>query len=655
MPTIAKVWIEEDCITCDACEDILPEVFSVTDDSSFILAEVREDGNFDRNTVHSPIKSEFRDEYSPLIEEAAEACPVDIIKFEFADGGGEEVAEEASAAELEVTPAEVAPTAVAASGDGILDSLLAGERDLLILFGSQTGNATDLAEKSAKRAADFGLNARVVDMDDFDPSNLAVKRLMIITSTWGEGEMPDNAEGLWQATNSANPALSGTSFSVCAIGDSSYDEFCKAGTDWNEKLIALGANELHPIELCDVDYITPWKNWLEPALARIACIDESGTFQEELVEAMIDYAAGDAEEVEVGDFSAPTIEEAELSLTMTVFRYDPVKAQKGWDTFACVIPGHASVQDALQAVQRNVDGSLSFRTSSVCSEGEVNALSVNGRIVLPDRVRVSEMAGESASLRIEPLPGFEVIKDLVVSYKAFENARESHPSWMDSDPREGEYVENGSAMGVMLPKEALALHQVNDVPSIRMISGMSETVHYDATYIGPGVCLQRWSRSLDPRLSAKARTLLLDSLQGPGGIWSETDIASISRHGQTGNHAAETLDDLRSTLLSRHRFAGRQGKLVKWYSRSVKLSGKVNETTLYRNAYGPIGLASNIINGVSARMALGFTRTGGPMFRSLQALIFPPAGIGKIPNMINTKVHDHHEVVALFNEFDRRF
>ena len=59
MPVISKVWIEDDCITCDACSDILPEVFDVTDDSSFIIAAVREDGNFDRNLAHSPIKSEY--------------------------------------------------------------------------------------------------------------------------------------------------------------------------------------------------------------------------------------------------------------------------------------------------------------------------------------------------------------------------------------------------------------------------------------------------------------------------------------------------------------------------------------------------------------------------------------------------------------------
>ena len=67
MPTVAKVWIEEDCITCDACQDILPEVFEVTDDTSYIKADVREDGSFDRNTGFSSIKNEFRSEYSESV------------------------------------------------------------------------------------------------------------------------------------------------------------------------------------------------------------------------------------------------------------------------------------------------------------------------------------------------------------------------------------------------------------------------------------------------------------------------------------------------------------------------------------------------------------------------------------------------------------
>ena len=126
---------------------------------------------------------------------------------------------------------------------------MGGDRSLTILFGSQTGNAAGLAEKTAKLASNYGLEAGVVDMDGYDKSNLAVSNnILVITSTWGEGEMPDNAEELWQSVQSGAPALSAMHYSVCAIGDTSYDEFCKAGLDWDDKLSSLGASSVQEME-----------------------------------------------------------------------------------------------------------------------------------------------------------------------------------------------------------------------------------------------------------------------------------------------------------------------------------------------------------------------------------------------------------------------
>jgi sulfite reductase (NADPH) flavoprotein alpha-component len=72
------------------------------------------------------------------------------------------------------------------------------DNSLAILFGSQTGNAEELADSTKKLADKAGLDAKVYDMDGFGAANFANhKRILIITSTWGEGEMPDNAEYLW--------------------------------------------------------------------------------------------------------------------------------------------------------------------------------------------------------------------------------------------------------------------------------------------------------------------------------------------------------------------------------------------------------------------------------------------------------------------------
>ena len=654
MASVAKVWIDEDCITCDACQDICPEVFEVTDDSSFILAAVRTDGNFDRNVGGSPLVGTLGAELGDIIIEAAEACPVEVIKYELVSDGAEEAVVEAAPVEVEAA----APAAAVAPAAGVSDALnavFAGDRSINILFGSQTGNAAGLAEKTAKLAANYGLEPNIVDMDGFDPARLAtMKRVMIITSTWGEGEMPDNADAMWNAINANGPALGSVHFSVCAIGDTSYDEFCKAGHDWNDKLAALGGTEAYPIQECDVDFEPPWKIWVEQALPMLACVDESGTLQVELLEEMKAYGAGDDDDVVEGDFAPGVIEKADLTITLEIFRYCPEAGESGWDTLTCAVPGHATVQDLLITMQREVDGSLAFRRGGSAGT-PTTGVRVNGRIVLADCAQISELAKDGGRVRIEPLPGHPVVRDLVVDTARYEGHRSRAEPWMRTDPREGEHLPSGQAMGTMDSAAATALHQAGDVLSFQLIQAMSDTLPHDQHYEGPGVHFQQWLRVLDPRTSEKQRKSIMTSLQEKDGIWSEADHASLMRYGEDGRLAARSLNEARGALLNQSRYGGKSGRLVKWYGRSVKWSGNVNETTLYRQVLGPLGLVSNVFSGVSARMALAFTRNGGPPIRGLQALLVPPAGLGRIPKMFNSRVENYHEVVSLFNEIDQRF
>ena len=131
--------------------------------------------------------------------------------------------------------------------------------------------------------------------------------------------MPDNADALWNATVNSNPGLPTVHYSVCAIGDSSYDEFCKAGTDWDDKFTSLGATRIHQIQLCDVDFEPPWLQWASEVLPRIACVNSSGIFEEDLLETMIAYGAGDDEgDDDDGDFTPPEIVMPTLSITMKI-------------------------------------------------------------------------------------------------------------------------------------------------------------------------------------------------------------------------------------------------------------------------------------------------------------------------------------------------
>ena len=101
---IVSVYIEEGCITCDACEETLPEVFHVTDDTCYIKADVRLDGGYDRNEGKSALKREILSQFEDDLLDAADGCPVDVIIV--VEGGEAESAEPEEAAEViqEVVP-----------------------------------------------------------------------------------------------------------------------------------------------------------------------------------------------------------------------------------------------------------------------------------------------------------------------------------------------------------------------------------------------------------------------------------------------------------------------------------------------------------------------------------------------------------------------
>ena len=115
MTIVAKVWIEEDCITCDACQDICPEVFLVSEETSEIVAAVRLDGQLDRNVGGAGMAGATGADYGDMILEAAEACPVEIIKYELQGEAAAEAVVEAAPLEAEATEAPAAAVAVAAA------------------------------------------------------------------------------------------------------------------------------------------------------------------------------------------------------------------------------------------------------------------------------------------------------------------------------------------------------------------------------------------------------------------------------------------------------------------------------------------------------------------------------------------------------------
>src|SRR5438128_853959 len=114
---------------------------------------------------------------------------------------------------------------------------------LLILFGSQTGTAEGLARRAAREAKSRGNNARVVEASA--SAGIEWKKesnLLVITSTYGDGDMPDNAQSFWDwlQTDCAE-TMAHLNFSVLALGDTSYQHFCAAGKKIDARLDQLGA------------------------------------------------------------------------------------------------------------------------------------------------------------------------------------------------------------------------------------------------------------------------------------------------------------------------------------------------------------------------------------------------------------------------------
>lgn len=122
-------------------------------------------------------------------------------------------------------------------------------------------------------------------MADADPVSLTLfPNILLITSTFGDGDPPDGCEDYHDKVvknlQAGNPAfdLSGRGFSVLALGDKVYDLFCKCGIDYDEALEKLGAVRLHPRIDCDCDYDDECEAWLKGVFNALA-EDRAGLVQ----------------------------------------------------------------------------------------------------------------------------------------------------------------------------------------------------------------------------------------------------------------------------------------------------------------------------------------------------------------------------------------
>jgi sulfite reductase (NADPH) flavoprotein alpha-component len=142
---------------------------------------------------------------------------------------------------------------------------------LSIVYGSQTGNAKRVAAQLASRSEAAGLPVRLLRADAYPQRDLAQERhLLLVISTQGDGEPPDDARGLFEfITGKRAPKLPALQFAVLGLGDSSYPQFCTIGRRLDARLAKRGATRFSAFGEADVEIEAVATPWTEQALDRV--------------------------------------------------------------------------------------------------------------------------------------------------------------------------------------------------------------------------------------------------------------------------------------------------------------------------------------------------------------------------------------------------
>ena len=141
-------------------------------------------------------------------------------------------------------------------------------KKILILYGTETGNSESLAMDAEKLANGLEFDVTINGMDEITLSHIQDNgNVLIVCSTWGDGEQPDNAIDLYDSVEGSDDgSMAGVGFAVLALGDTAFDLFCEAGIQWDNILQQKGGNRINERIDCDVDYEDDAEAWLEYTL-----------------------------------------------------------------------------------------------------------------------------------------------------------------------------------------------------------------------------------------------------------------------------------------------------------------------------------------------------------------------------------------------------
>lgn len=185
-------------------------------------------------------------------------------------------------------------------------------KDVTVLYGSQTGNAQRLAQKAGKTLESNGFQVTVSAMSDFKPNNLKkVQNLLIVASTHGEGDPPDNAITFHEFLHGKRaPKLDELQFSVLSLGDSSYEFFCQTGKEFDQRLEELGGKRIAPRVDCDLDFDEPAAEWIDSVVNGLS---EASAAPASTAQAGAEAPAAESDYSRTNPFQAEVLESINLN------------------------------------------------------------------------------------------------------------------------------------------------------------------------------------------------------------------------------------------------------------------------------------------------------------------------------------------------------
>jgi sulfite reductase (NADPH) flavoprotein alpha-component len=133
-----------------------------------------------------------------------------------------------------------------------------------IYYATESGNAESLAGRTGEKLKSLGHVVTVKNVNDVPADSLTNGgKVIFVVSTWGEGEPPYSAEDFAKAVCEGNMDLGNLSFTVLALGDTAYDDFCGFGRKLEEALLRQGGKSFMERKNLDIDFDKEFQQWSE--------------------------------------------------------------------------------------------------------------------------------------------------------------------------------------------------------------------------------------------------------------------------------------------------------------------------------------------------------------------------------------------------------